>query len=597
MMKISNYIINFFENKNVTHAFFLTGGAAMYMNDSLGRSDKIQHIAFLHEQAAGIAAEAYARVTNTPCLLMVTSGPGATNAITPVTAAWIESTPMFVLSGQVKRADMINGQGVRQMGMQEVDVISLVKPITKYAALVDDHRMIKHHLEEAWHEATTDRPGPVWLDVPLDIQAMEIEPEELSDFYPKKHTVPKADDESIDKIINLLQNAERPCLMLGNGIRLSGAAGRVEKFVACLGIPVLTTWNGIDLIENDHPLYMGRPGGVGQRAATIIQQNCDLLLTVGARLNLLQTGFNFAAFARGAKHVMVDIDPAELGKVNVRPFLAVHSDAGVFMDKLVCVYGDKKSLPNEKWFYYCRDITRRYPFMMKEYVSGEYVNSFAFVNALSRAMASDDIYVSTSSGSAIDVAMQVFQVQKGQRVFSTKGLASMGFDLPACIGASLASGGKRVVCVTGDGGFQMNVQELETLARINLPVKIFVLDNNGYAMIRNSHMGAFNGKLTACTPESGLTLPDVTKQAAVYGIQSVSIEKEPSVDELMDIISKPGPLVGRVKVDIAQPLIPRQSSYRNSDGQMESLPLEEMTPPLLDDEMNDIMLIPRIKRN
>jgi acetolactate synthase-1/2/3 large subunit len=595
-MQISDYIIHFLEQKGVKHAFLLVGGGAMHMNNSLGKSGKISYTACLHEQAAGIAAEAYARVTNTPGVLMVTSGPGATNAITPVTAAWIESTPMFVLSGQVKRADMINGQGVRQMGIQEVDIIPMVKPVTKYAVVVDNPEKIKYHLERAWHEAVTGRPGPVWLDIPLDVQAWQIE-ESTLEGYDAAYMPPKVSRDEIAAVIEMLRKSERPCVLLGNGIRLSGALSQVDTLINRLGIPVLTTWNGIDLVDNEHPLFFGRPGSVGQRAATIIQQNCDFLLTIGSRLNLLQTGFNFDAFARAAKHVMVDIDRAELHKINVRPALPVHSDAGIFISSFIEALGDTALPKYETWHSYCVDIKKRYPLMMKEYhetVNGT-VNTFLFVNRLSKVKKNDDVFVATSSGSALDVAMPVFEVKKGQRVFSTKGLASMGFDLPACIGACLASGKKRTVCVTGDGGFQMNIQEFETLRRLWLPIKIFVVDNNGYAMIRNSHMGAFGGRLTACTPESGLTLPDVLKQAAVYGIVSAVIETDADMDNLEALIQEPQPLICKVKADIAPPLIPRQSSYRNKEGQMESLPIEEMRPFLSEEEMENIMLIGRYK--
>jgi len=590
MIQLSDYIIHFFEGKGVLHCFMLVGGAAMYLNDSLGKSDKIEYVACLHEQAAGVAAEAYARVTNKPGLVMVTSGPGGTNAITPVAAAYIESTPLFVLSGQVKRADMINGQGIRQQGMQEVDIVSIVSPITKYAACVVEPETIKYHLEKAWHEAVNGRPGPVWLDIPLDVQAARIEPDSLTGFTPPDENTPKPTEWEIDEIINLLTNARRPCLMLGNGVRLSGYAEKAVDFAEKLGIPVLTTWNGIDLIDDGHPLYFGRPGGVGQRAANFIQQNCDFLLTVGARLNLLQTGFAHMAFAKNAKRVMVDIDPFELKKSNVHPSLAICSDAGEFINKMTQALDNVKMADYADWFRYCRGILNEYPVMLKEYKSeGGCVNSFEFIRALSEIMTEDDIFVSTSSGSAIDAAMCVFKVKKGQRVFSTKGLASMGFDLPAAIGAALASG-RRTVCVTGDGGFQMNIQELETLRRLGLPVKMFILDNSGYAMIYHSHMGAFDKRLTACTPESGLTLPNCLSQARVYAIGTAEINSATDLERLKDIISGDKPLVCRVNVDIAQALLPRQTSFRNAQGQMESLPLEFMKPPVSDEEMKKIMI-------
>ena len=590
MTQISDYIIRFFEDKDIKHCFMLAGGAAMHLNDSLGQSNKIDYIACLHEQAAGVAAEAYARVTGKPPLVMVTSGPGGTNTVTAVAAAYIESTPMFVLSGQVKRADMINGQGIRQQGMQEVDMISIVKPITKYAVCVTRPEKIKYHLQKAWHEATSGRPGPVWLDIPLDVQATQIDPDKLLGFTPRHDNSPAPTMDEVGKIVDLLSLSKRPLLMLGNGIRLAGYADRAVEFAETLGIPVVTTWNGIDLIYDEHPLYFGRPGGVGQRAANFIQQNCDFLLTLGARLNLLQTGFAHESFAKNATRCMVDIDSNELKKSNVHPHVAICADAGKFMERLEAVLS-KKNLGNyNDWFDYCCKILNDYPVMLNEYESeANCVNSFEFIRALSETMAGNDIYVATSSGTAIDAAMCVFKVKKGQRVFSTKGLASMGFDLPASIGASLASG-KRTICVTGDGGFQMNIQELETLKRLQLPVKIFILDNNGYAMIYNSHMGAFQGRLTGCTPKSGLTLPNCLEQARVYGIDTAEILTVSDFGKLEHIISGDKPLVCRVNVNIAQPLLPRQTSYRNKDGQMESLPLEFMKPPVSEIEMERIMI-------
>ncbi len=592
MMQLSDYLIRFFEEKGVRHCFLLVGGAAMHLNDSLGKSEKIDYIACLHEQAAGIAAEAYARVTNTPPLVMVTTGPGATNAITPVAAAYIESTPMFIVSGQVKRADMIQGQGIRQQGMQEVDIISVVKPITKYAACVTEPDSIRCHLEQAWREATTGRPGPVWLEIPLDVQASRIDADALIGFDQPAPAAPEPSGDDIAETIRLLQHAERPCLLLGNGIRLSGHAEQAERFAEALCIPVLTTWNGIDLIDDRHPLYFGRPGGVGQRAANFIQQNCDFLLTVGARLNLLQTGYAHEGFAKNARRVMVDIDPFEMKKTNVHPHRAIHADAGAFMRALTRALRGAAPPERPDWFGYCRRITADYPVMLEEYRSADgCVNSFEFVRALSEAMEANDVYVATSSGSALDVAMCVFAVKKGQRVFSTKGLAAMGFDLPAAIGAAVASG-RRTVCVTGDGGFQMNVQELETLRRLHLPVKMFIIDNNGYAMIYTSHMGAFAGRLTGCTPESGLTLPDCLEQARVYGIATAEIHAASDLhgENLRGLLSGNAPLVCRVRADIAQALLPRQTSYRNAQGQMESLPLEFMKPPVSDDEMKSIMI-------
>ncbi|MDE7247122.1 MAG: thiamine pyrophosphate-binding protein, partial [Lachnospiraceae bacterium] len=314
MIKVSDYVIKRLEETGTKHMFMLPGGGAMHLNDSLGNSKKIQYICCLHEQACAIAAEAYARVTNNIGLLMVTTGPGGTNALTGIAGAYLESTPVFAVSGQVKRADMINGQGIRQQGMQELDIIAVVKPITKYAALVDDPQMIRYHIERALYEATHGRKGPVWLDIPLDVQATMVEETALIGYTPAPDIPNTYLEAQVLKIIDILNHCERPVLLAGNGIRLSDGIAEFDKLVNALAIPVLTTWNGIDLIEETHPFYYGRPGGLGHRYANFIQQNSDLFLSIGARLNLLQTGYNFDGFARGATKIMVDIDESELHK-------------------------------------------------------------------------------------------------------------------------------------------------------------------------------------------------------------------------------------------------------------------------------------------
>ena len=335
MIKLSDYVIKRLEETGAQHMFMLPGGGAMHLNDSLGKSKKIQYIGCLHEQACAIAAEAYARVNNRIGLLMVTTGPGGTNALTGVAGAYLESTPMFIVSGQVKRLDMINGQGVRQMGMQELDIISMVRSITKYAAIVDDPQMIRYHMDRALYEATHGRKGPVWLDIPLDVQAAMIDEDNLIGFRPSELLKNAGLSRKVLQVIDALNKAERPVLLAGNGIRAADAIGEFDDLCKLLNIPVLTTWNGIDLIEETNPLYYGRPGGLGHRYANLIQQNSDFFLSIGARLNLLQTGYNFDGFARAAYKVMVDIDENELHKINVRPELPVCADAGEFIREIL----------------------------------------------------------------------------------------------------------------------------------------------------------------------------------------------------------------------------------------------------------------------
>ena len=553
---------------------------------------------------------------------MVTTGPGGTNAMTGVAAAYIESTPMLIISGQVKLADQIRDQGVRQQGMQEVDIVSIAKPVTKYAAMVEKPEDIRYHLERALFEATTGRKGPVWVDIPLDIQASVIDAENLRGYATevsneadsddgrrssediicslgKNYQKPAASQEQIARVIEAMQQAKRPALLLGNGIRLADAFDELEAFLKLYQVPVLTTWNGIDLIAEDHPLFFGRPGGMGQRYANLVQQNADFLLSIGARQNLLQTGYQFDGFARGAFKVMVDIDEAELHKINVRPDLAICADAGEFLRSLLEHREEIETCHDiSEWIAYANRAKKAFPIVTDDHwAEKEFVNTYALLDTITEQMKPDDIYVSGSSGTCIDISMQTFRVKKGQRVFATKGLASMGFGLPATIGACLASGKKRTVCVNGDGGFMMNIQELETLHRLQLPVKIFVLCNHGYGQIHTTQKNVFAGHYVACDEGSQLSLPDIAKVAAAFGLQTVQIhtntELKSKVDEVLQV---DGPVICQVYTSIDLGALPKQVSYKRKDGQMESLPLEYMNPMLSDEEMDKWMLIPAFER-
>lgn len=604
MIKVSDYIIQYLEQLGVNHMFMLPGGGAMHLNDSLGKSQKIQYVVCLHEQACAIAAEAYARVTNKPGLLMVTTGPGGTNAITGVAAAYIESTPMVVLSGQVKLADQIRGQGIRQQGMQELDIISIVKPVTKYAAMVTEPETIKYHLDKALYQANSGRKGPVWLDIPLDIQASMVDETGLAGWEPEKEGELQREEKEKElerlalQVIDCLNASERPVLLAGNGIRLSGGAEAFEELVGCLQIPVLTTWNGIDLIEDSHPLFFGRPGGMGQRYANFVQQNSDFFLSIGARMNLLQTGYNFDGFAREAVKVMVDIDGNELKKVNVRPQIPIRADAKEFIGLLLKHRDKIQCKSRTEWISYGNRMKEKYPIVQKAHWEQEgYANTYALLDAITEQMEENDIYVSGSSGTCIDISMQAFRVKKGQRVFATKGLASMGFGVPATIGACLAGNGCRTVCVNGDGGFQMNIQELETIRRLNLPIKIFVLNNQGYAQIHATQKNIFQGHYVACDEGSNLTLSPISGVAAAYGLKTAQIRDNRELREkVKEVLAYDGPVVCEVFVPIELSAFPKQVSYKRADGQMESLPLEYMNPMLPEEELQGNMLIGMYQR-
>lgn len=595
MIKVSDYIIKRLEELEVRHMFMLPGGGAMHLNDSLGKSTKIKHIVCLHEQAASMAAEAYARVNNKIGLLMVTTGPGGTNALTGVAGAYLESTPMFVVSGQVKTLDMINQPGQRQQGMQELDIISVVKNITKYSAVVKDPYSIKVHMDKALFYAMHGRKGPVWLDIPLDIQATMIDEDKLISEDESTFTLPKLDDdveEKALKYIELLNASKKPVILAGNGIRLSDAIDDFQRLIEVLDIPVLTTWNGIDLLEEENKYYFGRPGGLGHRYANFIQQNSDLFLSLGARLNLLQTGYNFDGFAKKAIKIMVDIDRAELNKINVRPDIKVCADVKDFI-KYLLKHKDKiKKVDRSDWFTYADNMKKKYPIIKNEYLeNNDKVNTYLLIETISKYMKNDQIYVSGSSGSSIDISMQGFKVKKGQRAFSTKGLASMGYGLPSTIGAALASG-KKVVSMQGDGGFIMNIQELETIRRLNLPIKIFVLCNGGYGAIKATQTNIFNKNYVGCDEGSGLTIPDIKKVAEAFSIKTVEIKDNNELDtKVKEVLSDDTPTIVKCITPITLTALPKQVSRKNAEGQMESLTLEYMHPMLSDEEMSENMNI------
>ena len=593
-MKVSDYVICFLADLGVKHVFYVSGGGAMHLNDSLGRNERMEGVCMLHEQGASIAAEAYARISENYGVCLVTSGPGGTNAVTGVAGAYYDSTPVIFISGQVKRDDLVRDQGIRQFGIQETDILSIVKSVTKYAVQIQNPEEIRFEMEKAAAIAKEGRPGPVWVDIPLDIQASQIEKNKLipyqvpAEFRPEAHRRIQI-DEQISRIFDLLHKAERPLLLLGNGIRLAGAVEEAREFYEILGIPVVTSWNGVDLIEDEHPLFYGRPGSVGHRHANFIQQNADFVLTIGSRLNLLSTGYNYADFLGNAKHVMVDIDEKEMYKKSIHPFLRIPCDAKYFLIKMLEHKEALYTSQDEQWISYCTNMKKRYPVFIPEAEPKHgYVSTYRLGDEISSQMTKQDIYQFTSSGTSVDIAMKVFKIKRGQRAFLTKGLAAMGFDVPACIGSCIASGGRRTVCVTGDGSVMMNIQELEVIKRRNLPVKIFITDNEGYSMIYGSQNGNFQGRLTGCTRESGLTLPDIEKVAGAFEIKTLRIDSEADLEEsVREALEYDGPVVCRVRADIEQKIVPRQANYMKEDGQMASRPLDDMTPLLSRDELTE----------
>ena len=599
LVKLSDYVMRFVADQGVKHVFMLPGGGAMHLNDSLGRCGGMEYVAVQHEQAAAIAAEAYARVTNNLGAAMVTTGPGGTNAVTGVAAAWLDSTPVLFLSGQVKRADLKGDRGLRQLGVQEVDIVSIVKSITKYAVTVLDPAAIRYHLEKAVALARLGRPGPVWVDIPLDVQAAMIEPDSLTGFDPAKVERPwekTAVRELAAQTIRLLNQSDRPVILVGNGVHIAGAETLFRQCVDGLKIPVLTTRLGVDLLPASHPLCFGMPGGIASRAANFTLQNSDFLLVLGARLDMALIAYAPDRLARAARKIMVNIDLAEMRKLGPGIDLAIEADAKRFLQEILALQDEVEPHDRTAWLERCWQWKVCYPFVQPEQrAETRGISMYAFSEVLAEELAEGDVVLPGSSGFVAEIFLTAFKCKPGQRVFHNKGTGSMGLAQPAALGACLAAGRTRTICIDGDGGFAMNIQELETIRRLQLPIKFFIANNAGYASIRASQQSYF-GRLTAADSTSGLSLPDFVKVAQAYGLPARRISSPANLrDELRSVLHQPGPMVCDIVVIPDEPRIPRVSSMQCPDGSMVSKPLEDLFPFLDREEFRRNMLIPIIE--
>ena len=597
MMKLSDYVMEFLSDLGTKHVFLLPGGGCMHLVDSLGRQPKLKPVGYLHEQAAVIAADAYAQYNESIGVALVTTGPGGTNAITAVTASWIDSTPLLVLSGQVKRCDLIGDTGLRQRGIQEAPIIPMVKPVTKYAVTVMDPASIRYHLEKAVFLAVAGRPGPVWIDIPLDVQGAKIDEKKLRGFKPPKAgNSAKSLKTYVTRAIKLLNASKRPVILAGNGIRLAGAGKEFLALAKKLGVPVLTTWRAADFMAETDPLYFGRPGSIAGRAANFVQQNSDFIMIVGARLDLPQVGHNYGLFARGAKKVVVDIDPREIAKLAMRVEVKAVCDAGDFVKELYRNIKKAEEKDRSAWLDQCKYWKNRYPVGdgVLEKPKGR-VNTYSLVYALSSLMSKGNVLVPGSSGSCAEITMQAFKVKAGQRILNTPGLGSMGFGLPASSGACIAAG-RRTVTIIGDGGLQHNIQAFETIRRLNLPLKIFILNNNGYGSIRIMQAKHFHGNYVCCDAASGMSIPDIIKIAASYGLKTCRIKNQ---KELFSGVKKAlaikGPVVCEVMVEPWLETAPKIASFVKPDGSIVSKPLEDLWPFLDREEFKKNMIISPIK--
>ena len=568
----------------------------MHLVDSLGRNDNLNPVCCLHEQAAAIAADAYGQYTNNIGVVLVTTGPGSTNAITGVAGSWIDSTPVLIISGQAKRNDMMTGRGVRQMGIQEVDIVSLIKPITKYAVTVMEPEAIRYHLEKAVYLARNGRPGPVWIDIPLDVQGALINEASLKCFNQQITRMPEKEEYleiQVAKAIELLNKSERPVILAGNGIRLSGAKEDFLKLIRKLNIPILTTWKAIDFLAEDNPLYFGRPGSIAHRGANFVQQNSDWIVVIGARLDLAQVGFNYPAFARGAKKIIVDIDQTEINKLDMEIDVPICADASVFLKEFKGQINKVTERERGDWITKCSEWKNKYPVILPEYKKPDhYVNTYHLVDVLSEVMTAGDVLVPGSSGSCSEITLQAFRVKRGQRILNSPGLGAMGFGLPASIGACLASRRKRTITIIGDGGLQHNIQDLETIARLGLPIKFFILNNNGYASIRTMQDNHFNANYVCCDSSSGLTFPELERIANAYQIAFMRLDKNDDLKhQVGHILEEKGPVLCEVFVDPKLLTAPKLSSEVKPDGRIVSKPLEDLWPFLDREEFKSNMVI------
>lgn len=586
-VKVSQYIADFLVCNGIKDCFMVTGGGAMHLDDALGHEKRLRCVFNHHEQACAIAAEAYARMTGKIAAVCVTSGPGGTNAITGVMGGWLDSIPMFVISGQVKRETTtwsVPDLKLRQLGDQEFDIIGSVSNMTKYAVMVTEPDEIAYHLEKALYLAYEGRGGPVWLDIPLDVQAALIESDELEHFAVPESDAAAVTETLAEEIIKKIENAKAPLILAGSGIRLSGAAEDFLRLVNKLNIPVVTAWNSGDLLAYDHRCFAGMPGTLGTRPGNFAVQNCDLLLSLGCRLNIRMIGYNFGDFACNAEKIIVDIDPEELKKPTIKADIPVNADVKKVIFKLLSadyVYQDR----HEEWRRWCRDLIDRYPAALPEYRNGKLLNPYTFMDKLSDCLKEDDRII-CGNGSACVITFQALKIKQGQRMFTNSGCASMGYGLPAALGVAVADNSRRTVCIDGDGSIMMNLQELATISYNRLNVKIIIINNNGYHSIRQTQRNLFDPPFIGIDGESGIGFPDFEILAKAFGIGYYRIESENAVSDIMDhVLESDGACICEAVVDPSQNFAPKASSKILPDGKMVSASLSDMSPFLPREEL------------
>jgi acetolactate synthase I/II/III large subunit len=595
-MKLSDYVAQKVVEHGVRHVFMVTGGGAMHLNHSLGTHKELECVFNHHEQACAIGAEAYYRLTNRLAVVSVTSGPGGTNAITGVYGAFVDSIGLLVLSGQVKWETTVRSTGLplRQYGDQELDIEELVRPVTKYCFMVTDPQTIRYHLEKAVYLASAGRPGPCWLDIPLNVQGAQIDPDSLPGFDPAELDEPwkRTDLNAVSAtILEKVAASKRPVLFAGSGVRLSGQHAVFIRLVEKLGIPVVTGWNAHDVIWDAHPNYAGRPGSVGDRAGNFTVQNADLLLVLGSRLNIRQVSYNWKSFAREAYKIWVDIDENELKKPTVKADFPVHASLADILPVLADQVYIGPSKEQKTWLAWCKERQRRFPVVLPEYWNNEKVNPYCFMETLFGQLEEGQIVVS-ANGTACVASFQTAEIKPRQRLWTNSGCAAMGYDLPGAIGACKASGDKPVVCLAGDGSIMMNLQELQTIVGKRLPVKIFILNNSGYVSIFQAQHNAFSGVEVGGGPRSGVTFPDYARLSEAFGLPFRRCARhEGMAQAISDTMAMDGPAVCEVMLDEHIAFAPKLGAKIWPDGRITSPPLEDLSPFLSREELRENMLI------
>lgn len=583
-IKVAKYVSEFLVNHGIKDCFMVTGGGAMHLDEAIGHQKRLHCIFNHHEQACAIAAEAYTRMTGELAAVCVTSGPGGTNAITGVFGGWVDSIPMFVLSGQVKRettAWSCPQLALRQLGDQECDIVKSVSSMTKYAVMVTEPNFISYHLEKALYLCKHGRGGPVWIDIPLDVQGAEIETERLRHFHPETElfwAFPGLSENQADTILNKIRSAKSPLLLAGTGIRLGNAEKELLELIDKLKIPVVTAWNANDTVAYENPYFAGMPGTVGTRPGNFALQNCDLLLSLGCRMNIRMIGYNHFDFAKNAYKIVVDIDERELIKPTIHADMPVHGDVKQFIKMLLNVEYEPPS-HHEKWVNWCHSALEQYPAVLEQYhtLNGK-LNPYVFMDVLFQKLNKDDRIICGNGGACV-ITFQAGKIKQGQRMFTNSGCAAMGYGLPAAVGVAVSDNSRRTICIDGDGSIMMNLQELATVGCNKLNIKLFILNNNGYHSIRQTQRNLFHSSFVGIDSQSGVSFPDFEKLSEAFGISYYKIDSEMQCDTILaDVLSCEGACICEVVVDPEQNFEPKSASKLMPDGTMKSASLDDMAP-------------------